>query len=204
MFCEDELLPISALQHFEFCHRQWALIYLEESWLENKLTAEGRLLHTRAHLEQSEEHNGIRIVRGAFLRSIRLGLIGKADVIEFTDNPKTVKPIEYKRGQPKRNLCDKVQLCAQALCIEEMLEISVERGAIYYGKTRKRIEVEFDDMLRTKTVELIEKLHRFTDDANIPPPEYNKKCKNCSLFDICQPKIFSRKSTVEQYLLSAI
>ncbi len=204
MYNEDDLLPISALQHFEFCPRQWALIYLEESWLENKLTAEGRLLHSRAHLEQSEQVNGIKIVRGAYLRSLKLGLIGKADVIEFTENPLSAKPIEYKRGQPKRNLCDKVQLCAQALCIEEMLDIAVSKGCIYYGRTRKRIDVEFDTMLRTKTIELIEKLHEFTNNPSVIPAEYTKKCDNCSLFDICQPKIFARKRNIEKYLQSAI
>ena len=201
---EDDLLPISALQHFEFCPRQWALIYLEESWLENKLTAEGRLMHKRAHLEQKEYHDGITIVRGAFLRSLKYGLIGKADVIEFTTDPLTAKPIEYKRGQPKRSLCDKVQLCAQALCLEEMLNISVRTGCLYYGRTKKRIDVEFDEMLRTKTTDLIERVRKFTANADIPPPEYSKKCDNCSLVDICQPKLFSRKSSVEQYLTSFI
>ena len=140
-YSEDDLIMISALQHFAFCPRQCALIHIEQVWTESGLTAEGRIMHEKVHEEQRESRGAVRIECGIPLRSLRLGLIGKADVVEFHRIGKGVWqpfPVEYKRGKPKPDHCDKVQLCAQAMCLEEMLSVPVPEGALFYGRTRRR------------------------------------------------------------------
>jgi len=139
-YTEDDLIPISALQHFVFCERQCALIHIEQAWTENRLTAEGRLLHERVHDQGGESRAGVRIERGLPLRSLRLGLVGVADVVEFhplSEGGWRPFPVEYKRGKPKRNACDEIQVCAQALCLEEMLGVRIPAGALFYGKTHR-------------------------------------------------------------------
>ena len=135
---DDDALPISGLQHLAFCPRQWALIHLEQVWVENGRTAEGRLLHERADLPGESRRASVRTVRGMWLRSERLRLTGRADIVEFRPAP---YPVEYKRGKSKPNDCDTVQLCAQALCLEEMLQSKIERGAIFYGDPRRRLRL---------------------------------------------------------------
>lgn len=208
MYNDDELLPISALQHFVFCPRQCALIHIEQVWAENLLTAEGRILHEKTHEEQIETRDGIRIERGIFLRSGKLGLIGKADVVEFhkLDEGGEWKafPVEYKHGRPKGNNCDIVQLCAQALCLEEMLKADIPAGALFYGKTRHRLEVEFTRELREETLGAVVCLRPFMNAGLTPAPGYSKKCESCSLLSICMPKIIQNAVSVEQYIRQAV
>ena len=143
MFTDDALLPLSALQHLLFCERQCALIHIEGQWAENRYTAEGRVMHRKAHDGPSAQHGDVRVARGLALRCLRLGLIGYADVVEFRPSEggtaATPYPIEYKRGKPKAHDADEVQLCAQALCLEEMLGTAVPAGALFYGRTRRRL-----------------------------------------------------------------
>jgi CRISPR-associated exonuclease Cas4 len=220
MFTEDELLPISALQHLAFCERQWALIHLEQAWAENVLTAEGRNMHSRAHEDETEIRGDIRIARGLRIHSLRLGLVGMMDVVEFvresdeTINPvgKTAVslpgagglwrpvPVEYKHGKPKPDNCDEIQLCAQAFCLEEMLDVEIPSGAIFYGRPRRRIEVAFDVALRQETEMLTDQLHKLNSMGETPLPVYSKKCPNCSLIDICSPKTTSARSTASRYI----
>lgn len=189
---EDQLLPLSALQHFLFCERQCALIHIEQVWSENGYTAEGNLLHERAHDGPDESRPGIRITRGLPVRCLELGLSGQCDIVEFHDQTSgnAVIPVEYKRGKPKSHHADEVQLCAQALCLEEMLECHVERGALYYGERRRRTEIVFDEPLRALTREAAAGVHALIDARRTPPAIKEKKCESCSLFEFCMPDIF--------------
>lgn len=207
MYPEDNFLQLSALQHFVFCPRQCALSYIEQVWEENLLTAEGGIMHDNAHEEKFETRDGVRIERGMPLRSVKLGLNGKADVIEFhkvEGGCEQPFPVEYKHGRPKENNCDKVQLCAQAMCLEEMLGISIPQGAIFYGKTRRRLDVIFDEALRAETEETAMRLHEFIKAGKTPKPEYGKKCKSCSLVSVCMPQAFEREISVNKYLREAV
>lgn len=208
MYSEDDFIQLSALQHFVFCPRQCALSYIEQAWEENLLTAEGGIMHNKAHEEEFETRNGVRIERGMPLRSVKLGLNGKADVVEFhASNDKKSWlpfPVEYKHGKPKENNCDKIQLCAQAMCLEEMLDVGIPQGAIFYGKTRRRMDVIFDETLRTETEDTALRLHEFVKAGKTPKPEYSKKCKSCSLVSICMPKAFKCGVSVSKYLREAV
>lgn len=208
MYSENDFLQLSALQHFIFCQRQCALIHIEQAWSENVLTAEGRIMHESVHEERTENIAGIRIVQGMPLHSFELGLSGKADTVEFhkiKDNSKWAPfPVEYKRGKPKTDDSDKIQLCAQALCLEEMMKIKIPCGALFYGRTRHRLNVLFDGELRQKTKETARKLHIFIEKSKTPPPVYSPKCKSCSFFNECLPKTISRKVSVKEYLLKEI
>lgn len=181
----DDALPLSGLQHLAFCPRQWALIHLEQAWAENRLTAEGRLLHERADLPGQSRRSELRTVRAMLLHSVRLRLTGRADIVEFRPEP---FPVEYKRGKRKPNDCDLVQLCAQALCLEEMLQTLIPRGAIFYGEPRRRIDVEFTTALRTRTEALAETMHRLYAAQETPPAVLAKHCDRCSLIDVCLPQ----------------
>ncbi len=218
MYAESELLPVSALQHLVFCERQCALIYLEMQWADNRLTAEGSQLHDRVHEQQTESRGDMRIARSLPLRSLRLGLVGVADVIEFhltEPEPGGVAtlpgveghwqpfPVEYKRGRPKAEHCDEVQLCAQALCLEEMWSVRIPRGALFYGKIRRRRDVEFDDALRRLTEETAERLHRLIESGSTPAPSEGKWCRACSLVDVCLPKAAHTRSA-KRYLRNSI
>jgi CRISPR-associated exonuclease Cas4 len=206
MYSEEELLPLSSLQHLVFCERQWALIHLEQQWAENELTAEGRNLHERADEGADEWRDGVRICRGVRLRSLRLGLVGRADVVEFrptAEGPMQPYPVEYKRGRPKPDRCDEVQLCAQALCLEEMLQRPVPAGAIFYGQPRRRADVTVDAQLRRETESLALRLHELHATGETPRVPYQKKCDRCSLYSICLPKSTAEKS-VKRYLARAV
>jgi len=181
---DDDALPISGLQHLAFCPRQWALIHLEQAWVENARTAEGRLLHEKADLPGESRRAGVRTVRGMWLRSERLRLTGRADVVEFRPEP---FPVEYKRGKSKPTDCDTVQLCAQALCLEEMLQSAIPKGAIFYGDPRRRLEVEFAVELRARTESLAATMHRLYRNRETPPAQPGSYCKSCSLVHICLP-----------------
>ena len=201
MFDEADLLPLSALQHYVYCPRQCALIHVEQQWSENRFTAEGRAQHDRVDRPEHEVRDGVRVEFAVPLRSLRLGLIGKADAVEFHLDLKSqisdfksreagrVFPVEHKRGKPKPDHCDWVQLCAQALCLEEMLNVEIPEGAIFYGQPRRRQNVEFTPELRAETEATAGKLHALIRSGKTPAPEYDeKKCSACSLLDICMPQ----------------
>jgi CRISPR-associated exonuclease Cas4 len=182
---DDDYLPLSGLQHLVFCPRQWALIHLEQIWVENVRTAEGRLLHERADLPGESRRATVRTARGMWLRSERLRLTGRADIVEFRPEP---YPVEYKRGKSKPNDCDTVQLCAQALCLEEMLSTSIACGAIFYGNPRRRLEVSFTLELRMRTEELASTMHRLYLKRETPAAVPGPYCRSCSLVDVCLPE----------------
>jgi CRISPR-associated exonuclease Cas4 len=217
MFTEDDLLPISALQHLAFCQRQWALIHLEQQWSDNRLTAEGTLSHERAHDDDTEVRGDLRIARGLRLRSLRLGLVGQVDVVEFhktTDQNTGTglqgvtglwQPviIEYKHGKPKIGHEDEVQLCAQSMCLEEMLAVSMSSASFFYGQPRRRYDVVLNEELRKETESLIALLHELTTSGKTPAPEYTSKCHSCSLENICLPKVARGRKSVNNYLIQA-
>lgn len=190
MYSEDELLPLSALQHLVFCERQCALIHIEQAWSENMLTAEGRIMHEKVDSAEPEVRAGVRIERSVILRSFNLGLSGKSDVVEFHKESGLWRPypIEYKHGRPKKNNCDRVQLCAQTICLEEMLDVDVPEGALFYGKTRRREDVIFNEQLRDETIDVSKRLHELIDSGKTPPARFKKACECCSLFEICRPR----------------
>jgi CRISPR-associated exonuclease Cas4 len=202
-YSEDDLIMISALAHFSYCERRCALIHIEQIWDENLFTAEGRIMHEKVHEEHSESRGNMRTEYGVSLRSLRLGLIGKADVVEFhrlSENKWQPFPVEYKRGKPKPDDCDKVQLCAQAMCLEEMLGVEIQRGALFYGKTRRRLDVVFDDTLRRKTEDAANKARALIESGQTPKPVFSKRCKSCSLVAECLPKTVGKRRSVKSYL----
>jgi CRISPR-associated exonuclease Cas4 len=199
---EDDLVMISALQHLIFCPRQCALIHIEQQWAENRLTAEGRILHERVHSVGGESRSKVHIEFDLPIRSLRLGLIGRADIVEFHLRDSGIwqpYPVEYKRGRPKKDRSDEVQLCAQAICLEEMLDRDVPEGALYYGQKKRRQNVSFDERLRQATIETAGALHALLRSNITPPPEYGEKCESCSFISQCLPKISGRKK-VSSYL----
>ena len=208
MFTEDELLPLSALQHLLFCERQCALIHVEQLWADNALTVEGTHLHRRADTGRDEVRDGVRTARALQLRSLRLGIVGRADVVEFhpreESGPPRPFPVEYKRGRPKRDGSDVVQLCAQALCLEEMLEVEVPGGALFYGKTRRRVEVSFGPQLRARTEAAARRLHELVDGGITPRARREPKCARCSLLHLCLPESAGAGRSAVRYLERAL
>lgn len=222
MYSEEDLVPLSALQHLIFCERQCALIHLEGVWDENRLTVEGKIAHDRPHRSGTETRPGIRIARGLAIRSLRLGVSGKPDIVEFhqmdagqnATTPDSLNgillagihglwtpfPVEYKRGRPKSHQADIIQLCAQAICLEEMLGSAVPSGALFYGQIRRRYDVVFSLSLREETEAAAKKLHRLIASGVTPPAQYSPKCNQCSLSTLCLPKIGQAKSRIEAYL----
>jgi CRISPR-associated exonuclease Cas4 len=249
MYSESDLLPISALQHLLFCKRQCALIHIERAWEENRLTAEGRLMHEKVHEAGDESRLGCKIIRGLHVRSLEFGISGIADAVEFYKLPSPVGegpgmrienhtpapievsslnlllqgegrvparactehsrsgedvllpfPVEYKRGKPKIDDCDRVQLCAQALCLEEMLGVNIPEGALYYGKPHRRENVSLDSALREKTRELALSLHQLIRSNVTPLAEYSSKCKSCSLLELCMPQSAGTHKSAIKYV----
>ncbi|OGW16887.1 MAG: CRISPR-associated protein Cas4 [Nitrospinae bacterium RIFCSPLOWO2_12_FULL_45_22] len=204
---EEDLTPISALNQYLYCQRRCALIHIEQIWTENLFTAEGRIMHDKVDTANRESRGNVRIEYGVPLRSFRLGLIGKADVVEFHKmDDGTWMPflVEYKRGKPKPDNCDKVQLCAQAICLEEMLNVEIKEGALFYGQTRRREDVIFDKKLRTETEDAAKRLHELIASGVTPKPEYSKKCKQCSLLNLCMPKVCGKHKAANNYLAGVI
>ena len=188
-FTPDEIIPISALQHMLYCPRQCALIHNERQWAENVFTAEGRVLHERVDGGRTERRLGVTTARSVPLQSVRLGLTGVADLVEVRADGEPY-PVEYKRGRPKSHRADEVQLCAQAMCLEEMLDTVVPEGALYYGRTRRRRIVVFDADLRGLTESVAERAHALLAGGETPAPVHEtRKCGSCSLFDVCQPQV---------------
>src|SRR5690554_3338492 len=213
-FDESELLPISALQHYVFCRRQFALIHLEGLWHENVLTAEGRVMHEKVHDSQKSGYeNGVYVMRSLPLKSLQLGVYGIADVVEFKKTDTGIElvgmegkyipyPIEYKRGRSKVNDCDRIQLCAQAICLEEMLECHIEMASIFYGEPRRRENVILNDELRNKTKNMCCEIRQLYKSGITQKPVYTSSCKRCSLLQQCSPK--SVQMSVNRYWSSLL
>lgn len=203
MYTEDDLLMLSALQHLLFCPRQCALIHIEQLWNENRLTAEGRILHERVHTASRESRRKIRVEFDLPIRSLTLGISGRADVVEFHLRENGIWqpfPVEYKRGRPKGDDSDRVQLCAQAMCLEEMLNVPAPKGALFYGKKQRRLEVALDALLRRKTTEMAMALHELFESTVTPSPVYSRRCERCSFIDLCLPRAMGKKRTVQSYI----
>lgn len=213
MYTEDDLLMLSGIQHFAFCQRQWALIHVEQQWEENSLTLQGNWLHRNVDNPYAMERNkGTVLLRSVAVVSYRLGLYGIADMIEFAPSPTKENtmvlpkydgfwrpyPIEYKHGKPKADETDEVQLCAQAMCLEEMYNISIVNGAFYYGQTKHRLEVYFTDTLRQKVEEYASQMHQLYKSCITPKAVYENKCRSCSISNQCFH--VRRTGTVQQYL----
>jgi CRISPR-associated exonuclease Cas4 len=183
---ESELVMISTLEHYSYCPRQCALIHIEQVFDENLYTLRGQRVHERVHDPESASEEGVKVERGLSLFSERLGLVGKADLVEFRPDG-SLYPIEYKSGPRREIRHDAVQLCAQAMCLEEMLSCDVPRGAIYHFLSRRRREVAFDEELRSLTEEMIRAVRLMLHAATVPPPVADARCPKCSLFDACMP-----------------
>ncbi len=215
IYAEEDYLQLSGIQHFAFCRRQWALIHIEKLWAENYHTVDGALLHEKAHNPNQKESRGDRyIMRSISIYSRTLGISGQCDVVEFRKNVAGVRlngkdglwlpyPVEYKRGEPKQNDCDALQLCAQAMCLEEMLCCSIQEGALYYGQTRRRQIVALTAELRSRVTELTEEMHTYARRGYTPKVKPTKGCGACSMKELCMPKLLRRKSTTE-YLQNAM
>lgn len=204
---DDDLIPISALQHFIYCPRQCALIHIERLWTENRQTAEGRLLHERANQPLAERRHGVRTVAAMPLSCPELGIVGVADIVEFraTEGGERPYPVEYKRGRPKAHRADEVQLCAQALSLEAMCGQNVAEGALFYGTPRRRTTVMFDDPLRQLTLEVIRATGEMIHEGRTPMANYDaKRCDACSLLDPCQPRLLRRAGNVQAWLRQQI
>ncbi|RIQ18700.1 CRISPR-associated protein Cas4 [Bordetella avium] len=202
---EEIGVALSALQHYLYCPRQCGLIHVEQLWEESRHTAEGRLLHERADKPRIEHRKGVRTVMAMPLASAELGISGIADVVEFHQGPQgeQVYPVEYKRGAPKAHRADEVQLCAQALCLEGMLGQSVPSGALYYGQTRRRTEVQFDALLRQLTLDAIAAVRAMVIAGKTPGAQYSpRRCDRCSLVDVCQPKLLSKAQGVNEWVIA--
>jgi len=200
----DGPVMISALRHYLYCPRSCALVHIERIWSENRFTAEGRLLHDKADQPMVEKRKGVRTVTAMPLASEVLGIAGVADVVEFhaMEQGERAYPVEYKRGKPKTHRADEVQLCAQALCLEEMLGQACLEGALYYGKTRRRQVVLFDDVLRALTRQVIADTRALIEGGKTPPARYEaKRCDACSLIDDCQPKLAAHGCNVNAWLM---
>lgn len=197
----DDLLPISALQHYAYCPRQFALIHVEQVWAENRFTAEGRVLHERVDSGESETRQGVRYERSVEVFSKEHGLSGKLDLLEVVHGPPdTYRPVEYKRGKPKIHDWDRIQVCAQVLCIEDMKGAEISEGAIWYWEVRHREVVPIGQALRERSVACIQAAHGLMEQGRTPVPiDDTKRCRACSLADICQPQRF-RKDTSERYI----
>ena len=209
MYNEDEFLQLSGIQHFAFCRRQWALIHIEMQWKENLRTVEGRILHENAHNpEMNEKRGNVIVVRAMPVHSRKMGVSGECDVVEFHKSDKGAHingregvympvPVEYKRGEPKSDNIDILQLAAQALCLEEMFCTDINYGYIYYGETRHRLKVDFDYEIRNEVVKLFEEMHLYYRRGYTPKVKISKKCNACSLKDLCVPVLNKNKSVAE-------
>jgi CRISPR-associated exonuclease Cas4 len=221
---EDDLLPLSALQHLLFCERQCALIHVEQAWRDNPLTLEGSHLHVRVHdgAPRREVRGDVVISRGLAIRSFRLGVAGVADVVEFHraqeasntvgGGPHTSTrlvgaegwwrplPVEYKRGKPKISACDRVQLCAQAMCLEEMLCVCINGGALFYARTQHRHEIAFDPGLRRDTEAAALRLHELIASRRTPRARRQPGCRRCSLLDVCRPDAMAPRRSARRFV----
>ena len=212
MYTEDEYLMLSGIQHFVFCRRQWALIHIEQQWEENYRTADGRVMHRNVHDAGFHEKRGDLVIsRAMAVSSQRLGISGECDAVEFRKDSSgieifglegrySVTPVEYKRGQPKEDPCDKMQLAAQAMCLEEMLCCQIDTGFLYYGETHRRLKVEITPQLRQDTENALREMHELFRKRYTPKVKRSKACNACSLKNICLPVLCSQKSAKDHIL----
>lgn len=215
-YSPEDLLPLSGIQHFLFCRRQWALIHVERQWQENALTAEGRILHSRVDDPFfTEKRKGVLIARSVPVASTALGLFGVCDVVEFTESPEGIHlpgregtflpaPVEYKHGKPKQEQSDEAQLCAQAICLEDMLAISIPIGYLYYGRTRCRLAVNLTRDLRDRVYKAAQEMHAYFQRGYTPRVKPFKGCKSCSLADVCLPHLQSKVVPASSYIRQQI
>lgn len=208
---DSEFLMLSGLKHFCFCKRRWALVHIEQQWAENVLTLEGEYMHERVHdAEFTEKRGSVLLSRGMPVRSERLRITGICDMVEMSQNDLGVEinqregqwllyPVEYKHGRPDPTGADELQLCAQAMCLEEMFVTDIPAGAIYYGETRRRQEVALTESLREKVRTMTEEMHRLFDRQYTPTVKMTKACNNCSLYEVCQPRL-SRHASASEYV----
>ena len=211
MYREEDFLQLSGIQHFAFCRRQWALSYIEMQWQENVRTAEGRILHEKAHDPLLKEKRGdLLIVRAMSVHSREMGVSGECDVVEFHKAPEGISlagregtyiavPVEYKRGIPKTDDSDILQVAAQAMCLEEMLCCEIEYGYLYYGEVRRRHKVEFDNAIREKVKQIFAEMHKYYEQQYTPKVKISRKCNACSLKDICLP-VLNKNKLVAEYI----
>jgi CRISPR-associated exonuclease Cas4 len=202
MFTEEDYIQLSALQHYVFCPRQCGLIHVEDVWQENVFTVRGDILHEKVDTDTYETRGTLKTVRGLRIHSTRLGIVGQCDVVEFRkskNEQEEVLPVEFKSGEPKEDISDKVQLCAQVLCLEEMLNAKIAQGAFFYGKIRRRVQVEIDDELRKQTEEIIAAVHDIVSQKKVPAACYNEKCRNCSLEETCMPRAMNERK-LQKYI----
>ena len=197
---DTRLIPLSALQHYAFCPRQCALIHNEQAWAENYLTAQGKALHERVDSGEPETRKGVRFERTVHVSAEKLGISGVLDLVEVDTKTGHLKPVEYKRGKPKPNPMDKIQLCAQGLCLEEMTGQTISEGALWYMQTRHRVPVVFSDDLRLQTLATIAAVRKLLNSGKTPPPDYGKRCKACSLVEICQPALLGKRDRSVGYV----
>ena len=205
-------LPLSGIQHFIFCRRQSALIHIERQWQENALTVEGKLLHRRVDDPLfTEKREKVIVARAVPVSSPHLGLTGVCDVVEFTESPEGVQlpgreggwlpaPVEYKRGKHKRDRSDEAQLCAQAMCLEDMLAVSIPTGFLYYGQTRRRVTVELSDELRELVQKACQEMHAYFRRGYTPCVKPSKACRSCSLAEVCLPELQKKGISASQYI----
>lgn len=206
MYSDEELLALSGIQHFAFCRRQWALIHIEKRWQENYLTASGQVVHRRAHDGGIREKRGsLLVARGLFVQSSILGLSGVCDVVEFRQNERGVSlcgeegvwvpaPIEYKRGRSKFGEYDRLQVCAQAMCLEEMLGCDIANGYLFYKQTQSRESVPLTSELRSSVRNLSDEMHKMFRRGYVPHVRKGKSCLSCSLLDECLPSLQPRSA----------
>ena len=211
-YAEDELLALSGIQHFSFCKRQWALIHIEQQWDDNLRTVQGHFLHERADDPFFSESRGeVFISRSIPLVSHSLGLYGIADVVEYIQSRSGIcipgheglwimHPVEYKRGKPKPDKRDEVQLCAQVMCLEEMFDVTIYEADFYYYAVRRRLHLSIDDELRDHVRSLSDEMHELYRKGVTPPADKTRNCKYCSLVDICVPKITKKRRAVKNYI----
>ena len=209
IYAEEDFLQLSGLQHFRFCRRQWALIHIENQWNENYFTVDGSLMHENAHDGEKRESRGdLLILRGLPVFSRTLGISGQCDVVEFRRDPDGVSlrgrdglwkpfPVEYKRGKPKAHSADELQLCAQAMCLEEMLCCDIPQGALFYGEPRRRTAVDFTPELRKDVRDCLAEMHQLYERGYTPKVKPGSMCRACSLKELCLPSLTRRRSVVE-------
>lgn len=188
-FSDDELLPLSGLQHLAFCERQWALIHLEQAWADNLDTTRGSFFHERVDAKGYSTLRGFRSERAVHVVSHSLGLYGVADIVEYGvgKNAGIVRPVEYKVGKPKIQDWDRIQVAAQAMCIEEMSRATISSAALFYGGTRRREEIQITNDLRARVESMSARMHRLFEGGLTPKGTYSPRCKRCSLYDFCLP-----------------
>jgi CRISPR-associated exonuclease Cas4 len=195
---DHDLVPISALEHYSYCPRQAALIHLEAVWDENIYTLRGRFVHEQADEPGEEHREGVRVERSLPLWSRRWGLVGRADIVEFYGV--TPYPVDYKHGPRRKHEHDDLQLCAQAVCLEEMTGLPVPRGAIFHASSRRRREVEFDEALRRRLQEAVAGLRRLLQQTTLPEAPHDSRCRNCSLNSSCLPGVVAERKRVDRFL----